>query len=243
MLAGGSFYPYSCKPEDVWESRKLDRETYFFSDVQVRGKYPSYALKEMKRKGVVLNVEDEDLELLKNHTVDFISFSYYTSRVASASDDVEKTAGNVLDAVKNPYLEESEWGWQVDPLGLRITLNDLYDRYQKPLFIVENGLGAIDQVDENGYVNDTYRIDYLAKHIKAMKDAVEEDGVELLGYTTWGCIDLVSAGSGQMKKRYGFIYVDLDDKGAGTLKRTKKESFNWYKQVIASNGEDLSFNQ
>ena len=148
-----------------------------------------------------------------------------------------------MDAVKNPYLEESEWGWQVDPLGLRITLNDLYDRYQKPLFIVENGLGAIDQVDENGYVNDTYRIDYLAKHIKAMKDAVEEDGVELLGYTTWGCIDLVSAGSGQMKKRYGFIYVDLDDKGAGTLKRTKKESFNWYKQVIASNGEDLSFNQ
>ena len=156
------------------------------------------------------------------------------------SDKLEETQGNIFASVKNPYLKASEWGWQIDPLGLRTTMNDIYDRYQKPLFIVENGLGAVDTPDENGYVEDDYRIDYLAKHIQAMKDAVEIDGVDLLGYTTWGCIDLVSAGTGEMKKRYGFIYVDRDNEGNGTLKRTKKKSFDWYKKVIASNGEDLS---
>ncbi|MGX6970578.1 6-phospho-beta-glucosidase [Vagococcus bubulae] len=241
MLAAGANYAYTSKPEDVWASRKADRENYFFIDVQSRGEYPAYALKEMERKGIKLPIEEGDLELLKEHTVDFVSFSYYSSRVQSTDPSInEQTSGNIFESLKNPYLEASEWGWQIDPLGLRITLNDLYDRYQKPLFIVENGLGAIDTPDENGYVVDDYRIEYLAEHIKAMKDAVEIDGVDLLGYTTWGCIDLVSAGTGEMKKRYGFIYVDRDNEGNGTLKRSKKKSFDWYKKVIETNGEDLS---
>ncbi|MDR3827568.1 6-phospho-beta-glucosidase [Enterococcus sp.] len=243
MLAAGAYYPYTSKPEDVWESRKADRENYFFIDVQSRGEYPQYALKEMERNGIEIKMEEGDLELLKAHTVDFISFSYYSSRVSTTDAELlEQTAGNIFASVKNPYLEASEWGWQIDPLGLRITMNDIYDRYQKPLFIVENGLGAVDTPDADGYVEDGYRIQYLAEHIQAMKDAVEQDGVDLLGYTTWGCIDLVSAGTGEMKKRYGFIYVDRDNEGNGTLKRTKKKSFDWYKQVIASNGEDLSNN-
>ena len=150
-----------------------------------------------------------------------------------------ETEGNVFATLKNPYLKASEWGWQIDPLGLRITLNSLYDRYQKPLFIVENGLGAVDIPDENGNIVDDYRIEYLREHIKAMKDAVNEDGVDLMGYTPWGCIDLVSASTGEMKKRYGFIYVDKDNEGNGTLKRSKKKSFDWYKKVIESNGEQL----
>lgn len=241
MLAAGGYYPYTCNPNDVWESRQKDRDSYFFIDVQSRGEYPAYFLKSLERKGIKLEMEEGDKELLKENTVDFISFSYYSSRVATTDPELlEQTAGNIFASVKNPYLDASEWGWQIDPLGLRITMNDIYDRYQKPLFIVENGLGAIDQPDENGYVEDDYRIEYLAKHIEAMKDAVELDGVDLLGYTTWGCIDLVSAGTGEMKKRYGFIYVDLDNDGNGTLKRTKKKSFDWYKKVIATNGEDLS---
>jgi len=241
MLAAGTNYAYTCKPEDVWAARKADRENYFFIDVQSRGEYPAYALKELAREGIELPIEEGDLALLKEHTVDFISFSYYSSRVQSTDPAInEQTAGNIFASVKNPYLEASEWGWQIDPLGLRVTMNDLYDRYQKPLFIVENGLGAVDEPDENGYVADDYRIQYLAEHIQAMKDAVEQDGVDLLGYTTWGCIDLVSAGTGEMKKRYGFIYVDRDNEGNGTLKRSKKKSFDWYKQVIATNGEDLT---
>lgn len=164
---------------------------------------------------------------------------YIWRRCASGDTAIEQTEGNVMASLKNPYLKASEWGWQIDPLGLRITLNALYDRYQKPLFIVENGLGAVDIPDENGYVNDQYRIDYLREHIKAMDAAINEDGVELLGYTTWGCIDLVSASTGEMKKRYGFIYVDKDNEGNGTLKRSKKASFDWYKQVIASDGTVL----
>ena len=234
MLAAGAYYPYTCNPEDVWASRKSDRENYFFIDVQSRGEYPAYALKEMERNGIQIKMEPGDAALLKEHTVDFISFSYYSSRVSTTDNELlEQTAGNIFASVKNPYL-------QIDPLGLRITMNDIYDRYQKPLFIVENGLGAVDTPDENGYVEDDYRIDYLAAHIQAMKDAVELDGVDLLGYTTWGCIDLVSAGTGEMKKRYGFIYVDRDNEGNGTLARSKKKSFNWYKKVIDSNGENLS---
>ena len=241
MLAAGAYYPYTCNPEDVWASRKSDRENYFFIDVQSRGEYPAYALKEMERNGIQIEMEPGDAALLKEHTVDFISFSYYSSRVSTTDNELlEQTAGNIFASVKNPYLQASEWGWQIDPLGLRITMNDIYDRYQKPLFIVENGLGAVDMPDENGYVEDDYRIDYLAAHIQAMKDAVELDGVDLLGYTTWGCIDLVSAGTGEMKKRYGFIYVDRDNQGNGTLARSKKKSFNWYKKVIDSNGENLS---
>lgn len=242
MLAAGHYYPYSCKPEDIFAAQEADRENYFFIDVQSRGEYPAYALKRLEREGITIQMEEGDLELLKENTVDFISFSYYSSRIVSTDPKVtEKTEGNIFASVKNPYLEESEWGWQIDPLGLRITLNSLYDRYQKPLFIVENGLGAIDVPDANGYVADDYRIKYLATHLAAMKDAVELDGVDLMGYTTWGCIDLVSASTGEMKKRYGFIYVDRDNEGNGTLTRSKKKSFDWYKNVIATNGEDLSF--
>lgn len=240
MLAAGNTYPYTCHPEDVWQAMGKDRENYFFIDVQSRGEYPAYALKELERNGVTIKMEDGDAEILAENTVDFISFSYYSSRCTSADPKVAgQTEGNIFASLKNPNLKASEWGWQIDPLGLRITLNSLYDRYQKPLFIVENGLGAVDTPDANGYVEDDYRIDYLREHIKAFKDAVELDGVELLGYTPWGCIDLVSAGTGEMKKRYGFIYVDRDNDGNGTLKRSKKKSFNWYKKVIASNGTDL----
>ena len=182
-------------------------------------------------------MEPEDEKILKENTVDFIAFSYYTSRLASSDPNVgEKNAGNVITSLKNPHLKASEWGWQIDPVGLRITMNSLYDRYQKPLFIVENGLGAVDTLKEDGTVDDDYRIAYLEAHIKNMIDAVELDGVELLGYTPWGCIDLVSASTGEMKKRYGFIYVDKDNEGNGTLKRYKKKSFYWYKKVIENNG-------
>ena len=239
MLAAGQTYPYSCNPADVWKAQEKDRENYFFIDVQARGEYPAYAEKFFEREGIVLNMTEEDRRLLKEHTVDFISFSYYSSRCASADASIDKTEGNVFATLKNPYLKASEWGWQIDPLGLRITMNSLYDRYQKPLFIVENGLGAVDTPDENGAIHDDYRIDYLRAHIQAMKDAVNEDGVELLGYTVWGCIDLVSASTGEMKKRYGFIYADKDNEGKGTLKRSKKDSFDWYKKVIETNGESL----
>lgn len=240
MLAGGSTYPNTCAPEDVWEALEKDRDNYFFIDIQVRGEYPSYSKKLFREKNVTLNIEDEDIKVLKEHPVDFISFSYYSSRLASGDPEVNATTeGNIFATLKNPYLKASEWGWQIDPLGLRITLNSLYDRYQKPLFIVENGLGAVDVVDENGHIEDDYRIEYLREHVKALKDAVLEDNVDLIGYTPWGCIDLVSASTGEMKKRYGFIYVDKDNEGNGTLKRSKKKSFDWYKQVIASNGENL----
>lgn len=241
MLAAGNTYPNTCNPRDVWKSMEKDRENYFFIDVQSRGEYPAYAKKMFEREGIEIAMEAEDEQILREHTVDFISFSYYASRLTSADPKVAgETQGNVFASLKNPYLKASEWGWQIDPLGLRITLNSLYDRYQKPLFIVENGLGAVDTPDQDGAVFDSYRIDYLREHIKAMRDAVVEDGVDLMGYTPWGCIDLVSASTGEMKKRYGFIYVDKDDQGNGSLKRSRKDSFKWYKKVIASNGEDLA---
>ncbi len=240
MLAAGNTYPNTCAPEDVWMSMEKDRENYFFIDVQSRGEYPNYAKKMFEREGIIINKEEEDEEILKKYTVDFLSFSYYSSRLTSADPDKMKdTDGNVFSTLRNPYLNASEWGWQIDPLGLRITLNSLYDRYQKPLFIVENGLGAVDTPDENGVINDEYRIEYLREHIKAMKEAVTIDGVELMGYTPWGCIDLVSASTGEMKKRYGFIYVDRDNEGNGSFRRSRKRSFDWYKKVIASNGEQL----
>jgi len=195
----------------------------------------------MRNEDIHLDIEEQDKEILKN-TADFISFSYYSSRTVSGipENNVE-TSGNLIPSLKNPHLESTEWGWQIDPMGLRSSLNRLYDRYQKPLFIVENGLGAKDTPDENGYVEDDYRIQYLKQHIKAFKDAIEIDGVDLIGYTTWGCIDLISASTGQMSKRYGFIYVDRDDAGNGTYERTKKKSFDWYKKIIASNGENLEY--
>ena len=237
MFAAGSVYPYSCRPEDVWEALKKDRENYFFVDVQARGEYPAYAGRALEREGLMPVMEDGDERILKKGTVDFISFSYYNSRCVSTADSAESAEGNLFASAKNPYLTYSEWGWPIDPLGLRITLNQIYDRYEKPLFIVENGLGAQDFPDENGNVADDCRIDYLKRHICAMMDAAELDGVDLLGYTAWAPIDLVSAGSGQMKKRYGFIHVDLDDEGNGTGQRMRKKSFGWYQKVIGTNGE------
>nr|WP_027872417.1 6-phospho-beta-glucosidase [[Eubacterium] cellulosolvens] len=242
MLAAGQFYPYSCSPADVYKAMECDRDNYFFIDVQVRGEYPVWALKRMEKAGVKIKTEPKDADILREGTVDFVSFSYYSSRCISADPEVikNKSRGNaVINAVINPYLESSEWGWQIDPLGLRVTLNKLYDRYQKPLFIVENGLGAVDKVEEDGTIHDPYRISYMREHIKAMLAAVNEDGIPLLGYTSWGCIDLVSASTGEMKKRYGMIYVDKQDDGTGDLRRIRKDSFYWYKKVIASGGEDL----
>ena len=213
---------------------------YYCTDVQVRGEYPAYAERMCQKYAVKdLVIEEGDLELLKEYPVDYIGFSYYMSTAVDVTGTTNDTAnGNLLGGVKNPFLEASEWGWQIDPEGLRIALNELYNRYQKPLFIVENGLGAIDKVDENFYVADDYRIDYLRRHIEAMAEAVA-DGVDLMGYTPWGCIDLVSASTGEMSKRYGFIYVDLDDEGNSTKNRYEKKSFNWYKQVIETNGQNL----
>ena len=243
MLAAGQFYPCTCAPQDVYDAMECDRDNYFFIDAQVRGAYPVWAKKRMERAGVTLDALPGDDEILAAGTVDFVSFSYYSSRCISADPEVlkENDRGNaVVKSVKNPYLAASEWGWQIDPLGLRITLNMLYDRYQKPLFIVENGLGANDVVEPDGSIHDSYRIDYMREHIKAMRDAVNLDGIPLMGYTCWGCIDLVSAYTGEMKKRYGMIYVDKDNDGAGTLARSKKDSYYWYKKVIETNGEDLA---
>ncbi|GJN64775.1 6-phospho-beta-glucosidase [Faecalibacterium gallinarum] len=243
MLAAGQFYPRTCNPSDVYAAMEADRDNYFFIDAQARGAYPVWAWKRMERAGVKLDCTDEDLAVMKEGTVDFISFSYYSSRCTTTDPELlakEGADGNaVFASVKNPYLKASEWGWQIDPQGLRVTLNTLYDRYQKPLFIVENGLGANDVVEADGSIHDTYRIDYMRAHIQEMLKAVNEDGLPLMGYTMWGPIDLVSASTGEMKKRYGFIYVDKQNDGTGTLARSRKDSFFWYKQVIATNGEDL----
>ncbi|GKW15000.1 6-phospho-beta-glucosidase [Pectobacterium carotovorum subsp. carotovorum] len=239
MLAGGNFYPWSCKPEDVWAALNKDRENLFFIDVQARGTYPAYTGRLFKEKGITIASEPGDDEILKN-TVDFVSFSYYASRCASADmNEQNSSAANIVKSLKNPHIKASEWGWGIDPLGLRITMNMMYDRYQKPLFLVENGLGAKDEINAQGEIDDDYRISYLREHISAMADAIG-DGIPVIGYTSWGCIDLVSASTGEMSKRYGFIYVDRDDRGEGTLARKKKKSFYWYKKVIASNGSDLS---
>ncbi len=239
MLAAGSVYPYSCRPEDVWESRKMDRENYFFIDVQARGEYPSYAKRFLARNRLNIAMEPEDEKLLRENTVDFISLSYYNSRTVRTHGEQEASGGNVFASAKNPYLTCSEWGWPIDPTGFRITLNDLYDRYQKPLFVVENGLGAVDTMEENGEIHDDYRIDYLSSHIQAMIEACNEDGVDIIGYTPWGCIDLVSASTGEMSKRYGFIYVEKDDNGKGTLNRRRKQSFYWYQNLIRQKGENF----
>lgn len=242
MLAAGQFYPYTCAPADVYKAMEHDRDNYFFIDVQARGTYPVWAVKRMEKAGVRIQTEAGDEDILKAGVVDFVSLSYYCSRCISSDPEIlkNKSRGNaVINAVINPYLKSSEWGWQIDPLGLRITLNMLYDRYGKPLFIVENGLGANDTVEEDGTIHDPYRIDYMREHIRAMMEAVNEDGIPLLGYTCWGCIDLVSASTGEMKKRYGMIYVDKQNDGSGDLKRLKKDSFYWYQKVIRTNGEDL----
>ena len=227
MMIYPLMYPETCNPLDTLLVQEAMNKNYFFSDVQARGYYPNYIKNYFERNNITIEMAEDDEEVLREGSVDYIGFSYYSSRCASADPEVLKgmTAGNVFKSVRNPHLQVSEWGWQIDPKGLRITCNNLYDRYQKPLFIVENGLGAVDTVDGNGEINDDYRIEYLREHIKEMKEAVA-DGVNLIGYTPWGCIDLVSASTGEMKKRYGFIYVDKDNEGKGTLERKKeKEEF------------------
>ena len=242
MMTKLCFYPFTCKPEDNLANQQRMRGIYRYVDIQVFGEYPKYLKKEIDNKGYTIQTEPEDAKILKEGCVDFVSFSYYmTSCMAADTEGLDMAPGNTVNGVKNPYLPSSEWGWQTDPTGLRISLVDLYDRYRKPLFIVENGLGAKDVVAKDGRVHDPYRCEYLRDHVKAMSDAINEDGVELWGYTWWGCIDLVSESTRQMSKRYGFIYVDVDDYGNGTYKRIKKDSFDYYKQVIESNGENLEY--
>ena len=242
MISMVPFYPYSCSPKDQLLAQQLMHDRFFFSDVQCRGHYPAYALKMFERKGFNINITDEDKKALSEGTVDYIGFSYYMSNTVDSNSirDVSTTTdGSSEHSVKNPYIKETDWGWAIDPEGLRYVLNQFYERYELPMFIVENGFGAIDKKEEDGSCHDSYRIDYLRAHIEQMKKAVEEDGVNLMGYTPWGCIDCISFTTGEMKKRYGFIYVDRDNEGNGTLERSKKDSYEWYKKVIASNGEVL----
>lgn len=241
MLGTSPSYPNSCKPEDNLESLKKDNERdFYYSDVQMRGYIPEYKLIQLKEEKIELPILDQDLALLKEGCCDFMAFSYYQTSIAAAKDkDMKKTSGNMGSFILNPHLKKSEWGWQIDPIGLRYTLNLIYDRYHKPLFIAENGLGAKDVLNEDNTIHDMYRIEYFKEHIQAMKEAILLDGVHVFGYTPWGCIDLVSCSTGQVSKRYGFVYVDVNDAGQGTMKRYKKDSFEWYKKVIASNGADI----
>lgn len=239
MIAIMPTYPLTCNPKDILMNQKeWNKRNFYCGDVQVFGEYSYFARKMWKENNIQLEISEEDYNSLKKGTVDFYSFSYYQTNCISANPIENNSSGNLLQGTKNPYLKTSDWGWQIDPEGLRYVLNVLYDRYKKPLFIAENGLGAYDKLEDDE-IHDSYRIEYLKLHIDAMKKAVDIDGVDLMGYTPWGCIDLVSASTGEMSKRYGFIYVDVDDNGNGTYKRYKKDSFYWYKKVIASNGEDL----
>lgn len=231
-------YARTTKPEDQLQALKSNQLNMFYPDVQVRGEYPSYMNRYFSDNGIVIKTEAEDEAILKEGKVDFVAISYYMSHVTEARGDAMKLAGTFDSPIKNEYLPKSQWDWPIDPIGLRISLMKLYDRYGIPVFVCENGLGAHDEISEDGKIHDDYRIDYIRKHVIQMKEAIK-DGVELMGYTTWGCIDLISCGTSQMSKRYGFIYVDQDDEGKGSQDRIRKDSFYWYKKVIHSNGEDL----
>ena len=239
MIARFCTYPATCKPEDNLQAIQDDQyANWFYTDVMTRGKYPAYMDRYFDRLGIKIEIEEGDEELLSENTVDFLAFSYYFSQISTTSQGWEKTAGNLVMANKNPYLETSEWGWQMDPIGLRVTLNQMWDRYQLPLYIAENGLGTADLLNEDGTVHDGYRIDYLRRHVECLKQAVI-DGVDVRGYMVWGFIDVVACGPLTMDKRYGLIYVDLDNCGKGSGKRYRKDSFYWYQRCIASNGRDL----
>ena len=239
MICFLTAYAYSCNPDDIIAAQKqMQMTNWFCSDVQVRGIYPSYSRRYFAENGINIQMEPGDLEDLAAGKVDFYTFSYYMSNCVSTDPTLENTSGNLMGGTKNPYLKASDWGWQIDPKGLRYTLNEIYDRYQIPLMVVENGLGAYDEKAEDGEIHDSYRIDYLRQHIQQMGEAIA-DGVELIGYTPWGCIDLVSASTGEMAKRYGMIYVNKFDDGTGDLSRERKDSFFWYQKVIRSNGENL----
>ncbi len=234
-------YTFTCDPEDQLLAMKEQRKRLFYCDLQMTGIYPNYKLIEYRENGITLDDTPEDYALLKTYPHDFLSFSCYQSGTVTVHTDLaETTGGNFAAGVRNPYLSANAWGWQTDPAVLRLALNILWERYHKPLWIVENGIGWADVKEADGSVHDDYRIDYLRQNISAMRDAVVLDGIPLMGYTMWGCIDLVSAGTGEMRKRYGFVYVDKDDEGKGTLERSRKDSFWWYKKVIESDGEDLS---
>ncbi|MBT2290285.1 6-phospho-beta-glucosidase [Paenibacillus albidus] len=242
MLARKLLYPYSCHPGDVLKAQAENQMAQFCSDVQVRGYYPSYIRRHWEQQGVKIDMLTGDEAVLRDNLVDFLSFSYYMSSAVSTDESLtDTTEGNLSTGLKNPFLQASDWGWQIDPIGLRVVLKEMHDRYQIPLFVVENGLGAVDTVEADGTVRDDYRIEYLAQHIGQMAEAIA-DGVELMGYTSWGCIDLISASTSEMRKRYGYIYVDQDDEGNGTLQRIRKSSFYWYQKVIASGGADLNNN-
>ena len=240
MIGGGpSIYPYTCAPADVLGAQKrLQIGTWLCSDVQCRGYYPGYALRFFADNNVDVKMEEGDEAILREGRVDMYTYSYYMTNCFSADPEVAKSQGNMMMGVPNPYLKKSDWGWAIDPDGLRWSLNEVWDRYQIPIMVVENGFGAIDERGEDGKFHDDYRIDYFRAHIQAMNEALA-DGVNLIAYTTWGCIDIVSAGTGEMKKRYGYIYVDKDNDGNGDLHREPKDSYYWYAKVIASNGEDL----
>jgi 6-phospho-beta-glucosidase len=241
MISFVPIYPFSCAPDDIMLATESMRMRYFFGDVHMRGEYPDYALKEWQQKGFHIQMEPEDAQILRDGCCDYLGFSYYMSVAVKANTEEDQGSAmtGFTGSVKNPYVQASDWGWQIDPVGLRYSLNVLYERYNKPLFIVENGFGAKDTVETNGEINDDYRIDYLKAHITEMKKAITLDGVHLIGYTPWGCIDCVSFGTGEYRKRYGFIYVDRHDDGTGTMERRRKKSFYWYKNVINTNGHVL----
>ncbi|WP_045136270.1 6-phospho-beta-glucosidase [Lacticaseibacillus paracasei] len=242
MVAMGPVYPATPNPNDVFKAERTMQTNYYLADVQVKGKYPAFLDRYFDRHAFNLDITLEDRDVLLAGKVDYIGFSYYASHVTEASQDEPTdfiTMGHNRE-VKNLTLQRSDWGWEIDPVGLRYALNWFSDRYEVPLFIVENGFGAFDKINQDGHIQDDYRIDYLRQHINQMRLAVEVDGVKLMGYTPWGIIDLVSAGTGQMEKRYGVIYVDKDDQGKGTLARSKKASFYWFQKVIRSNGDDLA---
>jgi 6-phospho-beta-glucosidase len=238
MLANFTSYPLTPNPIDVLENQKAMRmSNHFCGDIQVRGAYPSFSKRFFAENGITIEKAPEDDEILASGTVDYYTFSYYTS-FCQTTDPEKLATGNVFGGAANPYLKANDWGWQIDPTGLRFALNEIYDRYRIPLMVVENGLGALDKVEADGSINDDYRIDYLKQHIEAMHEAIL-DGVDLIGYTPWGCIDLVSLSTGEMAKRYGFIYIDKHDDGSGTLERKRKKSFFWYKDVITTNGANI----
>ena len=239
MMAMTPIYPYSCNPDDMLKAVGANHKRFWYLDVHARGIIPGYMKSFFKRQEYDLDLTQEDLEALKHGCVDYIGFSYYMSFATKGDGNINLDYDEENDLCDNPYIQKTQWGWPIDAKGLRYTLNWLYDRYQLPMFIVENGFGAIDQKEVDGSVHDQYRIDYLKEHIQEMKKAVDIDGVDLLGYTVWGCIDCVSFSTGEMKKRYGFIYVDKNNDGSGSLKRSKKDSFEWYKKVIETNGEVL----
>lgn len=241
MLAMAPIYPYTSNPKDIFKAERASQDRYWYGDIQCLGYYPSWLKAYQRNMGWNLDITQEDLKTIKEGTVDYVGFSYYMSMTVKSKENEDHYFKFIEDEdkTKNNYLKQSEWGWQIDPLGFRYSLNWLEDRYHKPLFVVENGLGAKDHVDKDDSINDTYRIDYLETHIAEMKKAIIYDGVDIIGYTPWGIIDLISAGTGEMTKRYGLIYVDQDDSGHGSGKRIPKKSFYWYKNVINSNASNI----